>query len=215
MNTHITLVCDRSGSMSSVRQAAEEAVNGFIKTQSEVGPGTLFVYDFDTFFEPVYKGSLQSFPNYTLRPRGGTALFDAIGKAINETGAHLRSLPALNRPDKVIMVIQTDGEENSSTEFSFDKLNEMVKHQGDVYNWEFVFLGAEMTPAAIQQYKTMFSNTVCYTAGVAGPQGVAGVYSAMNTAVTRSRMANTATVVTQDDVDNTTDNTTATNTTSV
>lgn len=78
----------------------------------------------------------------SYRPSGGTPLLDTIGEVIKRTGNNLKNLPESLRPSKVLFVIITDGEENTSSIYSFSKINEMISHQKDVYNWEFVFLGA-------------------------------------------------------------------------
>ena len=76
-------------------------------------------------------------------PRGGTALLDAVGRAINETGARLDKLSDAEKPGLVIFMIITDGEENSSKEFTNAQINKMIIHQQEKYKWEFSFLGAD------------------------------------------------------------------------
>ena len=78
----------------------------------------------------------------TFVPQGSTALLDAIGRTINDTGKRLERMAEDQRPEKVIFVVLTDGEENASREFSAEKVNDMITHQRDAYKWEFVFLGA-------------------------------------------------------------------------
>ena len=79
---------------------------------------------------------------YTIS--GSTALLDAIGKTINHIGNYLKNLDESERPEKVIIGIITDGEENASTEFSHTKIKEMISHQQDIYNWKFIFMGANI-----------------------------------------------------------------------
>lgn len=142
--SHITIVTDRSGSMQSVRSDAEGAVNRFIEDQKKVdGDCSLYFVDFDTEAPQhvVYDGDLKGAPTYKLVPRGSTPLLDACGQAIVRTGEKLAALPEGERPSKVIFVIQTDGQENASHEYSWDRLSEMIKTQHETYQWEFVFLG--------------------------------------------------------------------------
>jgi len=153
MNTsHITLVCDRTGSMAAVRSDAEGAVNAFIDQQKQLpNPCTMLLIEFDApgivgegqapWFHVVHDGPLAETPKYSLQPRGNTALFDAIGQAITITGERLAAKPEAERPGRVFVVIQTDGEENSSQDWQFDKLVEAVKRQEQDYSWTFVFLG--------------------------------------------------------------------------
>lgn len=77
-------------------------------------------------------------------PRGNTPLLEACRDFINRIGDRLRQTPEHLRPAKVIVVIQTDGEENSSIGVTQSQLKEMVQHQESRYNWQFVFLGANI-----------------------------------------------------------------------
>ncbi|WEG14418.1 VWA domain-containing protein [Pullulanibacillus sp. KACC 23026] len=80
--------------------------------------------------------------NYFVR--GTTALYDAIGKTINEVGNRLSNTGEEERPAKVIFVITTDGLENASCEFDYEKVQSMIRHQQEVYDWEFMFMGANI-----------------------------------------------------------------------
>lgn len=140
----ITLVIDRSSSMSSIQSLAQAGINGFIQEQKlQPGEANLTLVQFDTEFDFLHKGTpIQQVGNYHLKPRGSTALLDAVGEAIKSTGARLASLPEADRPGLVIFVIMTDGEENSSRIYSRAEIRQMVAHQQTVYNWQFTFLGA-------------------------------------------------------------------------
>lgn len=142
--TDITLVVDRSGSMSHVREDAEGGVNTFIAEQAnEPGRALLTLVQFDTEYEFVHKGvPIGEATKYRLIPRGMTALLDAVGRAINETGERLAQMPEEDRPGLVIFVVMTDGHENSSVEFTKAQVKEMIERQQNVYNWHFTFLGA-------------------------------------------------------------------------
>jgi hypothetical protein len=142
--TDITMVIDRSGSMSSIRSDAEGGINTFIDSQkSEHGEAQLSLVQFDTEYEFIHKGvPIGNLPRYTLVPRGSTALLDAVGRAINETGARLFAVEESQRPGLVVFVIVTDGAENSSREFTREKIREMIEHQQSVYKWQFTFLAA-------------------------------------------------------------------------
>jgi hypothetical protein len=142
--TDITLVVDRSGSMQQIRSDAEGGVNAFIESQArEPGEALLTLVQFDTEYEFVHQGApIGDVPKYQLVPRGSTALLDAVGRAINETGARLSAMPEAERPGLVIFVVMTDGLENSSREFSKAQVKEMIERQQSVYSWHFTFLGA-------------------------------------------------------------------------
>ncbi|MBL8814443.1 MAG: VWA domain-containing protein [Planctomyces sp.] len=142
--TDITLVIDRSGSMQSIKSDAEGGINAFIEQQKqEPREANVTLVQFDNKYEFVHSGvPIRQVPPFKLVPRGSTALLDAVGRAINETGARLGALDESQRPGLVVFVIVTDGEENSSHEFSREQIREMVEHQQSVYNWRFTFLAA-------------------------------------------------------------------------
>jgi hypothetical protein len=142
--TDITVVVDRSGSMAACQSDAEGGLNTFITEQKKLPGDSLFtLVQFDTEYEFVHKGiPIRDVPAYRLVPRGSTALLDAVGRAIIETGERLRNMKERDRPGLVVFVILTDGQENSSREFQLAKIKEMVQHQQDVYKWQFTYLGA-------------------------------------------------------------------------
>jgi len=142
--TDITLVVDRSGSMQERREDAQGGVNAFIQQQvKEPGEATLTLVQFDAEYEVVHSGvPIEDVPEYELVPRGMTALLDAVGRAINETGKRLSDLKKKARPGLVIFVINTDGLENSSREFSREQIREMIERQQEQYDWHFTYLGA-------------------------------------------------------------------------
>lgn len=144
--TDITVLLDRSGSMESVRGDMEGGFNTFIQEQ-QAAPGDCIVslYQFDTQHELVYSGlHVGLVPKLSLVPRGGTALLDALGFAMNETGRRLASMREEDRPENVLFIIITDGQENRSHEFSRTLIKEMVEHQTNVYKWTFTYLGANV-----------------------------------------------------------------------
>lgn len=149
----ITLAVDRSGSMQSIQSDAEGGVNAFIEKQaSEPGEALLTLVQFDTEYEFVHRGiPIKQVPKYQLHPRGATALLDAVGQAINETGQRLASMPEQDRPGLVIFVVMTDGLENSSREFTKARVKEMIELQQAKYNWHFTFLGANQDAFAEAQ----------------------------------------------------------------
>lgn len=146
---HTELVCiiDRSGSMESIKDDAIGGFNSFLESQRGV-PGTASVtlVLFDDRYEVVHENVdlkvIENLTDKTFVPRGMTALLDAVGKTINTIGERLSKTDEDQRPEKVMVCILTDGMENSSKEFSREKIKEMVNHQRDKYKWEFSFLAA-------------------------------------------------------------------------
>lgn len=171
--THITFVIDRSGSMQNCWEDTLGGLKSFIKDQKKnKAKCTFSLYNFDNVIEQNLNFlDLQlvseNVEDFGFFPRGGTALNDAIGKAITETGAALRKLPEKERPGRVIVVIQTDGEENQSREFKASAIKKLVEEQTEKYAWTFQFIGADEKTVLDAQDKLGFKydNSVFYTKG--------------------------------------------------
>jgi Mg-chelatase subunit ChlD len=142
--TDITLIVDRSGSMTACQVEAQGGINGFIEDQKKKdGEAVFSLLQFDTDYDWVFKSvPIKSATEYKLVPRGMTALLDAVGRAINETGARLDKISENDRPGLVVIAIITDGQENSSHEFKKPTIKDMIERQQNTYNWQFTFLGA-------------------------------------------------------------------------
>lgn len=84
---------------------------------------------------------------YQYSPGGCTAMNDAIATAINKIGKWLNDMPEEERPSKNLIVIMTDGEENSSKEYTLAMVQEMIKHQTEKYDWTFVYMGMDISNA--------------------------------------------------------------------
>jgi uncharacterized protein YegL len=144
--SEIVIVLDRSGSMSSIKNDIELGFKEFLNKQKAI-PGEAFVslYQFDNISEKVYElKNISEISSISIEPRGGTALIDAVSRAINDVGERLKATKEEDRPENVIFLILTDGEENSSKEFTLEKMKESITHQQDVYSWKFVFLGTNI-----------------------------------------------------------------------
>lgn len=140
----IIVVLDKSGSMQAVANDAKEGYNAFLKEQQEIGEANLTVIYFDNGFNVEYEGKLANAKPLKSWPNGGsTALFDAIGKAFN----HVKDRFSKEKPEKVIMAIQTDGEENSSREFTSEVVAGLIKEHEDKYGWNVIFLSAGLDAA--------------------------------------------------------------------
>lgn len=146
--THIAVLIDRSGSMSSVKDETISGFNHFVKEQREAGDNaslTLVQFDsggIDTLQEMTPIKAVPDLNSDTYQPRGMTPLLDALGKTIESTGRQLAAIPEDNRPDKVVFVVITDGQENASHQFTKARIAEMIGLQEGTYKWNFVYLGA-------------------------------------------------------------------------
>jgi Mg-chelatase subunit ChlD len=146
--THIAVLLDRSGSMGDIKDDAIGGFNCFLKEQKAAGANaTLTLVQFDTEGTDVVHESrpileVPDLNHQTFQPRGGTPLLDALGQTIDSTGRALAAIPEANRPNKVVFVVITDGQENSSHQHTKVSVKEKIDHQSNQYNWQFVFLGA-------------------------------------------------------------------------
>jgi len=145
--THITIILDRSGSMSSCLADTIGGFNRFLLTQKEQpGEASMTMIQFDNQYEvlmdmlPLTNAIDLNNENYA--PRGSTALLDAIGRTINNVEHQINEKEEDQKPEKTIFVIITDGEENASLEFTRDQVMGMINRHRDEDKWEFVFIGA-------------------------------------------------------------------------
>ncbi len=195
--TELILIVDRSGSMSTRQKDAEGGIKEFIRSQKEQpGECSFTLVEFDDQYNFVHKGkNIQEIKNdYKLVPRGSTALLDAVGNTLVQIGKRLSDMQECDRPGLVMVVIVTDGEENSSKEFTKNQIQEMIKHQQDVYSWQFTFLGA--SDSAFTEAGSMGivngvagAQGVCGSVGATGAHGTTGGYKAAASLVNRMRKA--------------------------
>ncbi len=164
--THIAIVIDRSGSMSSCWSDVKGGYAEIVKTNKEAeGKCTFTVAAFDTTYT-----LLEDFTDVkavkselSVYPAGGTALLDAIGRTINSVGARLAQMDEKDRPMKVLVVIQTDGEENASKEFNKAQIKALIDKQTEVYKWQFQFIGAsEISVQEATNWGIRAANTSVY-----------------------------------------------------
>ena len=148
----LVVIIDRSGSMSGKESDVEGGFRSFIQEQKALpGDASLTLAQFDDDYEIIFtqKPLSEHIPDYNLVPRGMTALLDAVGKTIASVGERLSQTPENDRPDKVLVIIMTDGMENASSEYRYDRIKQMIEHQKSVYQWEFIFMGADMDAISV------------------------------------------------------------------
>ena len=142
--TEIVCIIDKSGSMHSIKNDAIGGFNTFIGEQKKLeGKANVSLVLFNTEYSPVYYNKplndVEALNESTFKPVGGTALLDAIGRTLNELMTKEGSEIA---PDKYLVVILTDGEENSSREYTNEAIKKIIEDLRTKGNWEFVYLGA-------------------------------------------------------------------------
>jgi uncharacterized protein YegL len=192
--THIAFILDRSGSMDSIAKEAIGGFNAFIEEQiKEPGTAKLSLILFDHEYSPlITSADLTDVPpltDETYIPRGMTALLDAMGRTIDDLGKELAALPEEERPGQVIIVTLTDGYENSSHDYSHEKVAELIKQQREAYNWEFIFLGADVE--SVEYAKTLNVDSASAQQFECNGEGVREAMSYSCQAVSESRNRST------------------------
>lgn len=151
--TEMIFILDRSGSMGYLVNDVIGGFNSMIESQKkEDGEAYVTTVLFDNYYEVLHNHvnvkEVQPITTKEYYARGTTALLDAIGTTVDNVGVRLFNTPEEERPEKVIIIINTDGLENDSRKYTRSKIKEMIEHQQDKYNWMFMFLGANMDAVA-------------------------------------------------------------------
>jgi nucleoid-associated protein YgaU len=143
--THIYFLLDRSGSMQSIKSDTEGGFAAFVDEQKQAaGDCRVTLAQFDHEYDVVYWGvPVADVPPLALRPRGRTALLDAMGRLVGGAGDELAALPESERPGTVIVAVMTDGLENASREWTHPAIRSLVEQQTSAYSWQFLYMGAD------------------------------------------------------------------------
>ena len=172
--SEIAFVLDRSGSMESCREATIGGFNSFLQEQQKtegLARLTLILFN-DEYLVPIDAlpvAEILPLSSDSYVPRGSTALLDAIGRTIDELGARLAALSEKDRPMQVIVAILTDGLENSSQDYTWQQIADVIKQQSEQYRWTFLFLGANQDAiATAAQMNITATNAAAYVADAAG-----------------------------------------------
>ena len=147
--TEVVFILDRSGSMSGLEADTIGGFNSMIaKQKKEEGEAYISTVLFDDTCEVLYDrvpvNKVEPMNDNQYYVRGCTALLDAIGGAIHHIGNVHMYAREEDRPEKTLFIITTDGMENASRQYSYEKVKEMVERQKEKYGWEFLFLGANI-----------------------------------------------------------------------
>lgn len=175
-HTEIIFVIDKSGSMAHLASDTIGGFNGFIESQKDDTKTTLTTVLFDTTWKIIHDGvdvyKVEPMTNKDYIAGGGTAMLDAIGEIINRVQDRHDDLGE-EKPNNVLFVITTDGEENSSRKFTKAQIEKMIKHQTNGHGWTFMFLGANMDAIKEASSLGISSNySVSYDYSTIGTRGV-------------------------------------------
>jgi len=147
--TELVFILDRSGSMAGLESDTIGGFNSMLEKQKkEPGEAVVTTVLFDDNYELLHdRISIKGIKPITEDEyfvRGSTALLDAVGKTINKIGNVQKHTSEELRADRVMFVITTDGMENASREYTYEKIKSMIDRQKEKYGWEFIFLGANI-----------------------------------------------------------------------
>lgn len=152
--TELVMILDRSGSMSGLEADTIGGFNSMIEKQKrEEGEAYVSVVLFDDVSEVICdRVDIRKVEPMTDRQyyvRGCTALLDAIGGAIHHIGNIHKYAREEDVPEKTLFIITTDGMENASTVYNYEKIRRMIERQKEKYHWEFLFLGANIDAISV------------------------------------------------------------------
>lgn len=188
--TEIVFILDRSGSMAGLEADTIGGFNSMIEKQKlEPGDAVVSTLLFDNLCDVIHdRVDIQKITPMTGKEyyvRGTTALLDAVGGAIHHIGNVHKYAREEDRPEKTLFVITTDGMENASHKYSYDRVKMMIRRQEERYGWEFLFLGANIDAAKeAARFGIRADRAANYHAD---HMGTGIVYETLNDAVCRVR----------------------------
>ena len=188
--TELVFILDRSGSMSGLERDTIGGFNSMIEKQKrEEGEAVVSTVLFDSDSVvihdrlPLDKVPLMTEEEYFTR--GCTALLDAVGGAIHHIGNVRKYAREEDVPEKTMFIITTDGYENASKRYDYDKVRKMIERQKEECGWEFLFLGANIDAAAeAKRFGISADRAVDY---LADAEGTALNYKVLNNIVSSVR----------------------------
>ena len=189
-HTEIIMLVDKSGSMGRLKDDTIGGFNSFVESQKDDTKTTLTTVLFDYSCKTLHDGldvyEVEEMTQKDYITGGGTAMLDAIGETINSVQYRHDDMGDA-KPDNVLFVITTDGEENSSKKFTKAEIERMIKHQTKGHGWEFIFLGANMD--AVKEATSIGINATRAVDYAWTSQGTDALYSTVTAAACASKCA--------------------------
>jgi uncharacterized protein YegL len=147
--TELVFILDKSGSMAGLENDTIGGYNSMLEKQQGIEgecriTTVLFDQDYELLHDRIDIRAIGPLSHKEYQVGGATALLDAMGRTIHKIGNVQKNTADEYRAERVLFVIITDGEENSSREYTAKKVKDMVEHQKTKYGWEFIFLGANI-----------------------------------------------------------------------
>ena len=151
--TELVFILDKSGSMAGLEADTIGGFNAMLdKQKKEEGEAivttVLFSDNYELLHDRINIKGVSSMTDRDYQVGGMTALLDAIGSSIQKIGNTQKRTSYEERANRVLFVITTDGMENSSCEYNYEKIRSMISRQKEKYGWEFIFLGANIDAIA-------------------------------------------------------------------
>ena len=183
--TEIVVLLDRSGSMQHGKDDHEGGLLSFVEDQQQL-PGdvrfTLIQFDTVDPCEILYDGvPIGEVNELRLIPRGGTPLLDAVGLTIAHVAERLKN----SQPDQVVVMIITDGHENSSREYAREQIKQMIAEYETSHRWKFLYLGADVDAFAEAGGLAIAPASALKMSKT--PEGIRAAYGAASANTKRSR----------------------------
>ena len=188
--TEMVFILDRSGSMSGLEADTIGGFNSMIEKQKKE-PGKAYVSTvlFDDASDVIHdRIDIRQIPKMTDKDytvRGCTALLDAIGDSVK----HIRNIHKYARPEDIpehtIFVITTDGMENASHRYDYEKIRKMIEKRKEKNGWEFMFIGANIDAISVAEKVGISRDRAAnYRADA---KGTSAVFSAMSAPLAKMR----------------------------
>ena len=190
--TEVVFILDRSGSMSGLESDTIGGFNSMIERQKkEEGEALISTVLFDDRSEVLYDrvpvGKIEPMTDSQYYVRGCTALLDAIGGAVHHISLVHKYAREEDRPEKTLFIITTDGMENASHKYNYDRVKAMIESAKEEKGWEFLFLGANIDAIEVAgRFGIDADRAVNYECDSAGTQHNYKILSATVSAVRRS-----------------------------